>query len=83
MLKQPYNHSSGAKLFIQRAHEVTEKWDYPIKRMELFKETHAQDGQFILPAATDAHVSFCYAFVLFYTYILLHTFYLIHKFFIA
>ena len=58
--KQLYSHNSGAKSFIQRVHELTKWRGHPIDWVELLKETHAQDDQFISPAATEAHVIFGY-----------------------
>ncbi|KAA0048572.1 CACTA en-spm transposon protein [Cucumis melo var. makuwa] len=37
--KQPYNHSSGFKSFLQRKHELTEERGQLVVRVELFKET--------------------------------------------
>ena len=45
--KQPYNHNSGAKLFLQRKHELTEQRGHPIDHVELFTKTYAWGGQFI------------------------------------
>ncbi|KAA0050096.1 CACTA en-spm transposon protein [Cucumis melo var. makuwa] len=42
--KQPYNHSSGLKSFLQRQHELAEQRGKSIDRVELFRKTHVQDG---------------------------------------
>ncbi|KAA0038323.1 CACTA en-spm transposon protein [Cucumis melo var. makuwa] len=39
--KQPYNHSSRSKSFLQQQHEFIEKRGQPVGHVELFKETHA------------------------------------------
>ncbi|KAA0048171.1 CACTA en-spm transposon protein [Cucumis melo var. makuwa] len=49
--KQSINHSSGAKLFLQRQLELAE---HPIDRIELFRKTHAQGGQFVSQATADS-----------------------------
>ncbi|KAA0054453.1 CACTA en-spm transposon protein [Cucumis melo var. makuwa] len=54
--KQPYNHSSGVKLFLQRQHKLTVQRGHPINLVELFRKTHALDDQFVSQAAVDAHV---------------------------
>uniref|UniRef100_A0A9I9E476 CACTA en-spm transposon protein n=1 Tax=Cucumis melo TaxID=3656 RepID=A0A9I9E476_CUCME len=38
--KQPYNHSSGSKSFLQRQYELAERRGQPVDRVELFRETH-------------------------------------------
>ncbi|KAA0038334.1 CACTA en-spm transposon protein [Cucumis melo var. makuwa] len=53
--KQPYNHSSESKLFLQRQHELAEEQGQPVGHVQLFRETHARSGQFILQAAADAY----------------------------
>ncbi|KAA0048153.1 reverse transcriptase [Cucumis melo var. makuwa] len=53
--KQPYNHSSGSKSFLQRQYELTERRGQPIDRVELFRETHIRAGTFVSQAAEDAH----------------------------
>ena len=38
-------------------YELSEQWDEPVGRVELFKETHAnKSGQFVNQAAKDVHV---------------------------
>ncbi|KAA0037213.1 CACTA en-spm transposon protein [Cucumis melo var. makuwa] len=54
--KQPYNHSSGSKSFLQRQYELAERRGQPIDRVELFRETHVRAGTFVSQAAEDAHV---------------------------
>uniref|UniRef100_A0A9I9E6X0 Gag/pol protein n=1 Tax=Cucumis melo TaxID=3656 RepID=A0A9I9E6X0_CUCME len=54
--KQPYNHSSESKLFLQRQHELAEEQGQPVGHVQLFRETHARSGQFILQAAADAYL---------------------------
>ncbi|KAA0036196.1 CACTA en-spm transposon protein [Cucumis melo var. makuwa] len=39
--KQPYNHSSRSKSFLQQQHELTKQQGQPVDRMELFKETQS------------------------------------------
>ncbi|TYK12159.1 CACTA en-spm transposon protein [Cucumis melo var. makuwa] len=53
--KQPYNHSSGSKSFLQRQYELAERKGEPIDRVELFQETHVRAGTFVSQAAEDAH----------------------------
>ncbi|KAA0041902.1 CACTA en-spm transposon protein [Cucumis melo var. makuwa] len=53
--KQPYNHSSGFKSFLQRQHELAERRGQPVDRVELFWETHVRAGIFVSQAAEDAH----------------------------
>ncbi|KAA0032480.1 CACTA en-spm transposon protein [Cucumis melo var. makuwa] len=53
--KQPYNHSSGSKSFLQRQYELAERKEEPVDRMELFWETHVRAGTFVSQAAEDAH----------------------------
>ncbi|KAA0036796.1 CACTA en-spm transposon protein [Cucumis melo var. makuwa] len=53
--KQPYNHSSGSKSFLQRQYELAERRGQPVDRVELFRETHVQAGTFVSQAAEDAH----------------------------
>uniref|UniRef100_A0A9I9E3P1 CACTA en-spm transposon protein n=1 Tax=Cucumis melo TaxID=3656 RepID=A0A9I9E3P1_CUCME len=38
--KQPYNHSSGSKLFLQRQYKLAERKGEPVDRVELFRKTH-------------------------------------------
>ncbi|KAA0066009.1 CACTA en-spm transposon protein [Cucumis melo var. makuwa] len=47
--------NSGAKSFLQGKHELAEQRGHPINRVELFMETYARSGQFVLPAVADAH----------------------------
>ncbi|KAL4038115.1 hypothetical protein IC575_001720 [Cucumis melo] len=54
--KQPYNHSSGSKSFLQRQYELAERRGQPVDRVELFRETHVRAGTFVSQAAEDAHV---------------------------
>uniref|UniRef100_A0A9I9EDU7 CACTA en-spm transposon protein n=1 Tax=Cucumis melo TaxID=3656 RepID=A0A9I9EDU7_CUCME len=42
--KQPYNHSSGSKSFLQRQYELAERRGQPVDRVELFWETHVRAG---------------------------------------
>ncbi|KAA0060035.1 CACTA en-spm transposon protein [Cucumis melo var. makuwa] len=53
--KQPYNHSSGSKSFLQRQYELAERKGEPVDRVELFRETHVRAGTFMSQAAEDAH----------------------------
>uniref|UniRef100_A0A9I9E2N7 CACTA en-spm transposon protein n=1 Tax=Cucumis melo TaxID=3656 RepID=A0A9I9E2N7_CUCME len=53
--KQPYNHSSGSKSFLQRQHELAERRGQPVDRVELLRETHVRAGTFVSQAAEDAH----------------------------
>ncbi|KAA0062346.1 CACTA en-spm transposon protein [Cucumis melo var. makuwa] len=53
--KQPYNHSSGSKLFLQQQYELAERKGEPVDRVELFRETHVRAGTFVSQAAEDAH----------------------------
>ncbi|KAA0054328.1 CACTA en-spm transposon protein [Cucumis melo var. makuwa] len=55
-VKQPYNHNSESKSFLQQQHELTEQRGHSVDHVELFRETHiSRSGQFVLQAATDAH----------------------------
>ncbi|TYK16353.1 CACTA en-spm transposon protein [Cucumis melo var. makuwa] len=53
--KQPYNHSSGSKSFLQRQYELAERRGQPVDRVELFRETHVRAGTFVSQAVEDAH----------------------------
>ncbi|TYK08940.1 CACTA en-spm transposon protein [Cucumis melo var. makuwa] len=53
--KEPYNHSSGSKSFLQRQYELAERRGQPVDRVELFRETHVRAGTFVSQAAEDAH----------------------------
>ncbi|KAA0040827.1 CACTA en-spm transposon protein [Cucumis melo var. makuwa] len=53
--KQPYNHSSGSKSFLQRQYELAERRGQPVDRMELFRETYVRAGTFVSQATEDAH----------------------------
>uniref|UniRef100_A0A9I9E6Q9 CACTA en-spm transposon protein n=1 Tax=Cucumis melo TaxID=3656 RepID=A0A9I9E6Q9_CUCME len=53
--KQPYNHSSGSKSFLERQYELAERRGQPVDRVELFRETHIRAGTFVSQAAEDAH----------------------------
>uniref|UniRef100_A0A9I9E7I1 CACTA en-spm transposon protein n=1 Tax=Cucumis melo TaxID=3656 RepID=A0A9I9E7I1_CUCME len=53
--KQPYNHSSGSKLFLQRQHRLDERKGKSIDRVELFQKTHVRAGTFVSQAVEDAH----------------------------
>ncbi|KAA0032062.1 CACTA en-spm transposon protein [Cucumis melo var. makuwa] len=53
--KQPYNHSSGSKSFLQRQYELAERRGQPVDRVELFRETHVRAGTFVSQAAEDAY----------------------------
>ena len=55
--KQPYNHSSGSKSFLQRQHDLAKEQGLSVDSLELFRETHARSGEFISQAVADAHVS--------------------------
>jgi len=67
-VKQSDNHSSGSKSFLQQQHELAEQRGHSVDRVELFKETHAQGGQFVSQVVVNAHVSLCNTFVLFCTF---------------
>ncbi|KAA0047463.1 CACTA en-spm transposon protein [Cucumis melo var. makuwa] len=43
--KQPYNHSSGSKSFLQRQYELVERKGESIDCVELFRETHIRAGR--------------------------------------
>ncbi|KAA0038349.1 CACTA en-spm transposon protein [Cucumis melo var. makuwa] len=53
--KQPYNHSSGSKSFLQRQYELAERKGESVDRVELFRETHVQAGTFVSQTVEDAH----------------------------
>ncbi|KAA0057011.1 CACTA en-spm transposon protein [Cucumis melo var. makuwa] len=53
--KQPYNHSSGSKSFLQRQYELAERKGELVDRVELFRETHVRARTFVSQAAEDAH----------------------------
>ncbi|KAA0066543.1 CACTA en-spm transposon protein [Cucumis melo var. makuwa] len=53
--KQPYNHSSGSKSFLQRQYELTERKGEWVDRVELFRETHVRAEMFVSQATEDAH----------------------------
>ncbi|KAA0055996.1 CACTA en-spm transposon protein [Cucumis melo var. makuwa] len=53
--KQPYNHSSGSKSFLQRQYELLERKGKPIDRVKLFRETHVRVGTFVSQVAEDVH----------------------------
>ncbi|TYK30471.1 CACTA en-spm transposon protein [Cucumis melo var. makuwa] len=54
--KQPYNHSSGSKSFLQRQYELAERKGQPVDRVELFRETHVRAGTFVsLPQRVVSH----------------------------
>ncbi|KAA0053771.1 CACTA en-spm transposon protein [Cucumis melo var. makuwa] len=53
--KQPYNHSSGSKSFLQRQYELAERRGQPVDHVELFRETHVRAGTFVSQAVEDAH----------------------------
>uniref|UniRef100_A0A9I9ECQ0 CACTA en-spm transposon protein n=1 Tax=Cucumis melo TaxID=3656 RepID=A0A9I9ECQ0_CUCME len=53
--KQPYNHSSRSKSFLQRQYKLAERNEEPIDRVELFRKTHVRAGTFMSQAAEDAH----------------------------
>ncbi|TYJ98058.1 CACTA en-spm transposon protein [Cucumis melo var. makuwa] len=54
--KQPYNHSSGSKSFLQQQYELAERRGQSIDRVELFLKTHVRAGTFVSQAVEDAHV---------------------------
>ncbi|KAA0057486.1 CACTA en-spm transposon protein [Cucumis melo var. makuwa] len=56
--KQPYNHSSGSKSFLQRQYELAEQREESVDRVELFWQTHVRDETFVSQVAEDAHVSY-------------------------
>ncbi|KAA0067969.1 CACTA en-spm transposon protein [Cucumis melo var. makuwa] len=53
--KQPYNHSSGSKSFLQRQYELAKRKGEPVDRVELFRETHVRAGTFVSQVAEDAN----------------------------
>ncbi|TYK09466.1 CACTA en-spm transposon protein [Cucumis melo var. makuwa] len=53
--KQPYNHSSGSKSFLQRQYELAERKGEPVNCVELFRKTHVRAGTFVSQAAENAH----------------------------
>ncbi|KAA0037461.1 CACTA en-spm transposon protein [Cucumis melo var. makuwa] len=53
--KQPYNHSSGSKSFLQRQYELAERRGQSVDHVELFRETHVRAGTFVSQATEDAH----------------------------
>ncbi|KAA0056007.1 CACTA en-spm transposon protein [Cucumis melo var. makuwa] len=53
--KQPYNHSSGSKSFLQRQYELVERKGKSVDHVELFRETHVRAGTFVSQAAEDTH----------------------------
>ncbi|KAA0047152.1 hypothetical protein E5676_scaffold109G00260 [Cucumis melo var. makuwa] len=53
--KQPYNHSSESKLFLQRQYELAGRKGKLVDRVELFRETHVRVGTFVSQATEDAH----------------------------
>ncbi|KAA0034950.1 CACTA en-spm transposon protein [Cucumis melo var. makuwa] len=53
--KQPYNHSSGSKSFLQQQHELAEQREDSIDRVKLFQETHVRSGMFVSQAVEDLH----------------------------
>ncbi|TYK00236.1 CACTA en-spm transposon protein [Cucumis melo var. makuwa] len=53
--KQPYNHSSGSKSFLQRQYELTERKGEWVDHVELFRETHVRAEMFVSQATEDAH----------------------------
>ncbi|KAA0043563.1 CACTA en-spm transposon protein [Cucumis melo var. makuwa] len=53
--KQPYNHSSGSKSFLQRQHELTKQRGESVDCVELFRETHIRSGTFVLHVVEDVH----------------------------
>ncbi|KAA0048108.1 CACTA en-spm transposon protein [Cucumis melo var. makuwa] len=53
--KQPYNHSSGSKSFLQRQYELAERKGKLVDRVELIRKTHVRAGTFVSQAAEDAH----------------------------
>uniref|UniRef100_A0A9I9E5C7 CACTA en-spm transposon protein n=1 Tax=Cucumis melo TaxID=3656 RepID=A0A9I9E5C7_CUCME len=53
--KQPYNHNSGSKLFLQRQHELAEKKEESIDCVKLFRETHVRVEAFVSQAAKNMH----------------------------
>ncbi|TYK02259.1 CACTA en-spm transposon protein [Cucumis melo var. makuwa] len=53
--KQPYNHSSGSKSFLQRQHKLVEKKEKSVDRVELFQEIHVRVEMFVPQTVEDAH----------------------------
>ncbi|TYK19846.1 CACTA en-spm transposon protein [Cucumis melo var. makuwa] len=53
--RQPYNHSSNVKSFLQPQHKLAEQRGHPIDHVELLRETHARGGLFVSHAAANAH----------------------------
>ncbi|KAA0056292.1 CACTA en-spm transposon protein [Cucumis melo var. makuwa] len=53
--KQPYNHSSGSKSFLQKQYELAERKGERVDRVELLLETHVRAGTFVSQDAEDAH----------------------------
>uniref|UniRef100_A0A9I9EI23 CACTA en-spm transposon protein n=1 Tax=Cucumis melo TaxID=3656 RepID=A0A9I9EI23_CUCME len=51
--RQPSNHSSRSKSFLQRQHELAEQREESIDRVELFRKTHVRDETFVSHAAED------------------------------
>ncbi|KAA0051760.1 CACTA en-spm transposon protein [Cucumis melo var. makuwa] len=52
--RQPYNHNSGFKSFLQRQYELAERKGESVDCVELFRETHIR-GTFVSQATEDAH----------------------------
>uniref|UniRef100_A0A9I9E336 CACTA en-spm transposon protein n=1 Tax=Cucumis melo TaxID=3656 RepID=A0A9I9E336_CUCME len=53
--KQPYNHSSRSKSFLQRQYKLVERKGEPADRVELFRKTHIRAGTFVSQTTEDAH----------------------------
>ncbi|TYK11183.1 CACTA en-spm transposon protein [Cucumis melo var. makuwa] len=53
--KQPYNHNSGSKSFLQRQYELAKRKGESVDRVELFWKTHVRVGTFVSQAVEDAH----------------------------
>ncbi|TYK10968.1 CACTA en-spm transposon protein [Cucumis melo var. makuwa] len=55
--KQPYNHSSRSKSFLQRQYELAERKRELVDLVELFRKTHVRAGMFVSQTAEDVHGS--------------------------
>ncbi|KAA0033162.1 CACTA en-spm transposon protein [Cucumis melo var. makuwa] len=53
--KQPYNHCSGSRSFLQRQYELAKRRGKPVDCVELFQKTHVRAGTFVSQAIEDAH----------------------------
>ena len=56
--KQPYDHRSDMKSFLQRQTELIEERDHAIDRVELFQEMHtSRTGEFVSLVVENTSVS--------------------------